>query len=71
MTRQLRVVIVLACFALPIATSTDLTGSQTTPARSPIANGSSARGAWHGWKSRGRTGRWPESLIEGHADVHE
>ena len=32
MTRQLRVVIVLACFALPITTSTDLTGSQTTPA---------------------------------------
>ena len=31
MSRSLRVVIVLVCFALPITASTDLTGSQTTP----------------------------------------
>src|SRR4029450_4507488 len=31
MSRSLRVVIVLVCFALPIAPSAELTGSQTTP----------------------------------------
>ena len=31
MSRSLRVVVVLVCFALPITASTGLTGSQTTP----------------------------------------
>ena len=44
MSRSLRVVVVLVCFALPITASTGLTGSQTTP--TPQSDRERFVGAW-------------------------